>query len=287
MDTGLSLLSVTEMLRVAAKSTSAARRRISRRAALASALGALAMLAFAAVQMRHACSVRAIGLFAFGGRVDGGVWKAASADPEWTFMRARSWAGEWIGGVRADSVARSHMWRAQEVAFLQARGAFLDNGVVSISAARLEKTILPDRPWVAGFEQLSVGWPLRCFRSTVVWGTRAENDRVNRVDTIDGMDTSGDESSVLADIANVQGMMAPVSVIPTGVVWPWLIVNWAVWAVIAFAVVSSFGAVRSIRGAWRIRRGQCRRCGYLLRGIHGSTCPECGFTPSGKLLPRP
>jgi hypothetical protein len=121
----------------------------------------------------------------------------------------------------------------------------------------------------------------------VVWGTRVENDRVNRVDTIDGMDTSGDESSVLADIANVQGMMAPVSVIPTGVVW-----------VLAHCQLGGLGRHRVCRGVvfrsrpidpWGVadRRGQCRRCGYLLRGIHGSTCPECGFTPSGKLLPRP
>jgi hypothetical protein len=245
------------------------------------------MMVFTVVQARYSCGARASGLFAFGGRVDGGAWKATPAEPEWTIMRGRWWAGEWIGGIRADAVARSDMWRSLDMAskIQRHQGYVVDDVVPPAFLHRLKAQILVDRPWVGGVEQLSVGWPMRCFRSTVVWGTRAEMARVDRIQSIEGWDVWNDDSTALAKFMNVQEKMAPVSVIPTGVLWPWLFVNWAVWTIIAFAALSLFGVKRTLRGAWWHRRGRCRRCGYLLRGINGLICPECGFTPSAASPP--
>ena len=34
--------------------------------------------------------------------------------------------------------------------------------------------------------------------------------------------------------------------------------------------------LRTIRNYERMRNGQCRKCGYLLRGNVSGVCPECG-----------
>ncbi len=49
----------------------------------------------------------------------------------------------------------------------------------------------------------------------------------------------------------------------------------AIWAVITSAVSAGVLAVR-IRWLPVYGDGRCRRCGYLLRGLPTSRCPECG-----------
>lgn len=43
------------------------------------------------------------------------------------------------------------------------------------------------------------------------------------------------------------------------------------------ALVMLIESVGVLRIASRLRRDQCARCGYDLRGIDGAVCPECGW----------
>jgi hypothetical protein len=56
--------------------------------------------------------------------------------------------------------------------------------------------------------------------------------------------------------------------------WPGFIINTLFYAIILWLLIlGPFVLRRHIRR----KRGQCPKCGYDLRGIPGSGCPECGW----------
>lgn len=62
--------------------------------------------------------------------------------------------------------------------------------------------------------------------------------------------------------------------LPTGVLWPGLLLNTAAYSGAWLAV---FVVPMQIRRRMSARAGQCRKCRYDLRGLNpGSACPECG-----------
>jgi hypothetical protein len=63
--------------------------------------------------------------------------------------------------------------------------------------------------------------------------------------------------------------------LPIGVLVPATLANTVFYAVSWFAVFTGLELLRSLR---RRMAGQCVRCGYDLRRVVGSTCPECGRT---------
>ncbi len=64
--------------------------------------------------------------------------------------------------------------------------------------------------------------------------------------------------------------------LPTGIVWPALIVNSLVYATSIFALTQVPPLIR-----WRRRRaGRCPKCNYDRTGLSsGAVCPECGTAP--------
>lgn len=63
--------------------------------------------------------------------------------------------------------------------------------------------------------------------------------------------------------------------LPATPAWGGLVVNTAFWSAAWWLVLA---APRQIRRRGRLRRGECVRCGYDLRG-GGGVCPECGREP--------
>ncbi len=63
-------------------------------------------------------------------------------------------------------------------------------------------------------------------------------------------------------------------VLPTRLFWTGFAVNTVAHGAFFFGLVRSPGLIRS---RLRSRKGQCSRCGYLLRGIRVPGCPECGW----------
>ncbi|MCA9285395.1 MAG: hypothetical protein KDA22_09285, partial [Phycisphaerales bacterium] len=66
--------------------------------------------------------------------------------------------------------------------------------------------------------------------------------------------------------------------LPTKIIWPGFMADWALYAFTLFGVIALPGAAR--RG-WRMRRGRCAMCGYDLRRELSAGCPECGWTRGG------
>ncbi len=59
---------------------------------------------------------------------------------------------------------------------------------------------------------------------------------------------------------------------------------WLAW--MAVSVYPMFVVVKGVAlRRWRGKRGQCRRCGYLLRGNLSGVCPECGRLTGEHELP--
>jgi hypothetical protein len=75
--------------------------------------------------------------------------------------------------------------------------------------------------------------------------------------------------------------------------WNGLVLDVFVWGAVVLLLLCSFDMIRVVR-SWRWRRsGRCGRCGYSLRGLVESRCPECGSEPtdvsaekSGQELPE-
>lgn len=62
--------------------------------------------------------------------------------------------------------------------------------------------------------------------------------------------------------------------IPTGVIWLGVLKNVLFFAAATWCTIRGVGAVRALR---RVRRGQCPRCAYNLKGQPAQGCPECGW----------
>lgn len=65
--------------------------------------------------------------------------------------------------------------------------------------------------------------------------------------------------------------------LPLTPIWPGLAVDLAVATALMILVLDGF---RTIRTTFRRRRGRCASCGYDLRGLAHSRCPECGQAPA-------
>src|SRR5262249_28618706 len=61
--------------------------------------------------------------------------------------------------------------------------------------------------------------------------------------------------------------------LPFTVVWPGFLFNTATYAGLAWLYWRAGVLIPSL---WRRRRGLCGGCGYDLRGMSGTVCPECG-----------
>lgn len=76
--------------------------------------------------------------------------------------------------------------------------------------------------------------------------------------------------------------------IPMRPLWDGLLLDTAIFAIPWFVLLYLLAGPRSIRGAWRLARGQCPRCRYDVRAQ--SRCPECGteIAAAGRSsLPKP
>src|SRR5215207_10841357 len=55
------------------------------------------------------------------------------------------------------------------------------------------------------------------------------------------------------------------------------VILWTI--VVEWFVVHVFDGMRTAERGHRVREGRCLECGYLLRGVVGDVCPECGNRP--------
>lgn len=113
----------------------------------------------------------------------------------------------------------------------------------------------------------AVGWPWRALRSS--FDSRMTETLAMEVDVERGI--------VVGTLPAGLGLDTPrtLRLLPTTIIWPGLMANWAIYAFALFGVLAIPVAAR--RG-WRLRRGRCAACGYDLRHDVSAGCPECGWT---------
>ncbi len=127
------------------------------------------------------------------------------------------------------------------------------------------------------------GFPFRSSVRETVWGvlyrkaqTCAETNKTRpaalAVCIDSGWAWSRDPSEADRQRAANGGWSHRQWVFPLGV-----LANWALYTALLFPV---FAAPVALRTRIRVRQGRCIACGYLLHGIDGAKCPECGTLSS-------
>ncbi len=118
------------------------------------------------------------------------------------------------------------------------------------------------------------GWPFRAFVSEVRIAALSERSPFYQVDVRGGV--------VVVDIRDYINrpdrdwdrqywgdlVVIPYRILPFG-----LVANTVCWAIICWLVMAGTSIAR---GTVRRRLGLCRCCGYRLKGVESSYCPECG-----------
>lgn len=120
------------------------------------------------------------------------------------------------------------------------------------------------------------GWPFRCLRSSSTYrfagGSTGYLDlRCRGFWMLSGLEKYEDAGNRL--IVHPQELPG-VQWLPTGVIWPGLLANAAIYALPLFLLLV---LVPAARGAIRRKRNRCALCGYDRRATPGDApCPECG-----------
>lgn len=121
-----------------------------------------------------------------------------------------------------------------------------------IPAAVIAEDVVP-REELQYWISTRAGWPFRCAISREC--TMADETTIN-------LDTTVLDIGLSAD-----GIHVPVNFIGIG-----LLGNTVWWGLMFFAVSS----VSNARRFFRVRHGQCGVCGYDMRHLSSTICPECG-----------
>jgi hypothetical protein len=116
----------------------------------------------------------------------------------------------------------------------------------------------------------AVGWPWRALQSSF---------ESRMTDTL-AMEVDAKRGIVVGTLPAGLGLDTPrtLRLLPTRIIWPGFMADWAVYALMLFGVIALPSAARA---GLRMRRGRCVGCGYDLRRELSAGCPECGWTRGG------
>ncbi|MBL1216672.1 MAG: hypothetical protein D8M59_04175 [Planctomycetes bacterium] len=148
---------------------------------------------------------------------------------------------------------------------------FLDHPVPSWSIANSPpEEVLPSSTEIASAETIenARGWPMRAVRCTGVWGGFATRWRISLTGALELPDSIPVASTLIAPVMNAH-------MLPYAPIWPGMIINTVLYCIVWVVILFVPRAVIRLR---RLVHGQCRECGYDLRGStsEDAPCPECG-----------
>ena len=180
-----------------------------------------------------------------------------------TWTSTTFWEGR--GGMSGEVFGATYVqvfdvdWTAEDKAW----SMDLSQPMVHRSAIRavLQSMRTAEQDSTRGDFVFAFGWPLRC-----VW-CHAQNADFWLAPTAAPSDPALDLSRKPAP-----GERGIARLLPLRPLWLGIAGNVGFYSAIWFALLS----VPAMRRALRRRRGRCGRCGYMLKGISGAKCPECG-----------
>jgi hypothetical protein len=147
------------------------------------------------------------------------------------------------------------LWVRSGYSFFQEHGWGLTRSTQFASAASLDYLVM---------NRVQTGWPFHCVerRHWLVEGA-SKLEAVNRGTIF---------LPYRSFMVNGEIVTTPrrIGVIP---MWPGLLANTALYALLLFVL---FGGIGAGRRASRRVRGRCEGCGYPLRSLPTPVCPECG-----------
>ncbi len=128
---------------------------------------------------------------------------------------------------------------------------------------------LPDEK-ISLVRYLATGWPMTCMNARLVERSKG-GVRAVRVAGARQIVFAWDYAYIVAPAAAIDPYTA--KILPLNPHLPELIANSIFWGMVWYLVILAVG---KLHGMLRSREGMCRQCGYDLKNLPGSRCPECG-----------
>ena len=114
------------------------------------------------------------------------------------------------------------------------------------------------------------GWPCRMLKCEIVGSSYAACVDNRLLQTTAGLSFGQSQKNINASMLRI---------VPYGPIWTGLLINWIFClGATKLIVLSCSFVVRQINRRRRSCRGCCAKCGYLLEGLIGERCPECGVS---------
>jgi hypothetical protein len=128
---------------------------------------------------------------------------------------------------------------------------------------------LPDEK-ISLVRYLASGWPMTCMNARLVERSKG-GVRAVRVAGARQIVFAWDYAYIVAPAAAIDPYTA--KLLPLNPHVPELIANSIFWGMVWYVVLL---AIANVLGRIRSRKGVCGQCGYDLKNLTGSRCPECG-----------
>lgn len=117
------------------------------------------------------------------------------------------------------------------------------------------------------------GWPLRwlrgrIFATVVAWPRGSAAGRCKLISS------TSSNAVFVPDVLRKVALNSEQRIIPCGILWAGLAGNLILLASVWVAIIVGISRARRTYRMWR---GRCPRCSYILYGTHRNGCPECGW----------